>query len=398
MSNRQDIQRSDYLYRKPPYLYFRFPARFKMKPVGLPADETSAAFRRSYDACMATLQKLEVAEAPPLFAEQRQRRRDEPGTIARAVTIFLGSAAFAEYKGDTPRIYRSILDKMRERIGDGQLCDLDRAAMEDYHDKVYDDTGAKSTADLHLVLMSNVWTAVRKMEQFGIRNLPNPTREIERKHKPSESQPHLRWNEDAQDRFMDTARGHLRLAKEVLHFSLQRGGDCVRMQWDHYDGRGLKVWPQKTTKKGAVLEPKYHRLPKKLIRILDTAKKDAESEYILVTSRGKPWANARTLADALRRHLIKIGLAKRGKKTISMHGLRHTGGSDVAMLPGVGVKGIQSAIGHKTARMSLRYSEQVEAARLQARVIDAWDAEIEEQERERAARAPKKRAALRVVK
>jgi len=37
----------------------------------------------------------------------------------------------------------------------------------------------------------------------------------------------------------------------------------------------VKVWPEKTTAKGAVLEPKYHLLPAPLIRTLDAAKKTA---------------------------------------------------------------------------------------------------------------------------
>ena len=47
------------------------------------------------------------------------------------------------------------------------------------------------------------------------------------------------------------------------------------MRWSDYDGKGIWVWPEKTTKKDQVLEPNYHRLPKPLIRTPEVAKQNA---------------------------------------------------------------------------------------------------------------------------
>ncbi len=105
-----------------------------------------------------------------------------------------------------------------------------------------------------------------------------------------------------------------------------------RIKWNDYDGRDVKVWPEKTTGKGKVLKPKFYLLPDRLIRALDEAKKTKTSDYILVNQ----WSTSATL----RKHLVKIGVrAKRLKRGLSIHGLR---ASEISMLPGVGVKAIMS--------------------------------------------------------
>jgi hypothetical protein len=53
------------------------------------------------------------------------------------------------------------------------------------------------------------------------------------------------------------------------------------------------------------------------------------------------------LSLSIRDHLIKIGLAKRGTKTISMHGLRKNAASEVGAVL-LGAKGIKSVTGHKS--------------------------------------------------
>lgn len=404
MLQRTENPRTDFLHRKVtkgrPYLFFRFPGKFKVKPVGLPVDETSRAFERAYDECRATLKKIEAdAAAAALKAERPTIKKSGRGTIAKGVELYLGSQAFLKLKSSTARIYRGVLDKMRAKIGGDPLCDLDRDALEEFVDLIYEDDGSASMADLYVTLVNNIWKLVRKDEQFGIRKLSNPTIEIERKHKESDAVPHLRWPEEIQDRFMETAPPHLRLAKEVLHFTIQRGGDAVRIKWTDYDGKGIKVWPEKTTAKGKVLDPKYHRLPDRLIHILDAVQEASTSEFVLTHSFGQPWANSHTLSKAITDHFTLIGLRKPGQKSYTMHGLRHTGASDISTLPGVGVKGIKSGTGHKSDRLALYYAEQAEAAEINAAMVEAWNAKLERQAEQKAARQlAKRRGAIKVVK
>jgi integrase len=120
---------------------------------------------------------------------------------------------------------------------------------------------------------------------------------------------------------------------------------------------------------------------------------------VLVNANGKPWASSEVLSKAINRWMTRIGVRKPGVRAPTMHGLRHTGASDVSMLPGVGVKGIQGATGHASPAQAMHYAEQAERARIQEQTIAAWDALHEQEDAERAERArAKKRATLRVVR
>jgi integrase len=393
MLQKVEPQRSDYLHRKVargrPYLYFRFPPKFKHnKPIPLPVDETSAEFKRQYDLCLAKLRRMEADAKPPEPPKPRPTlAKFLTGTIAKGIERYRASNGFKKLKGDTPRIYIGVLDAMKEKIGDGLLRDMDRDEAESYRDKIYEKCGSAQMADLHLTLLNNIWKEVRLDEDFGIRKLPNPTLEIERKYKASDSSPHLRWPEDVQDKFDETAPANLLLARHVLHYSVQRGIDAIEMKWTDYDGKGIRVWPEKTTKKDQVLEPNYHLLPKPLIRTLDVAKQSATSEYILVNRYGRRWGSRASLSAAIKQHLIKVGVRKPNQKRgHTMHGLRHTGASEISLLPGFGVKGIQSGTGQKSERMALHYSKQAELGRANAMMIEAWNGELERAEAEREAR------------
>jgi hypothetical protein len=66
---------------------------------------------------------------------------------------------------------------------------------------------------------------------------------------------------------MATAPRRLRVAKLLLHFSAQRGGDCIDMRWRDFDGRGISVRPEKGG--GESLElANDHRCPKPLLKVL----------------------------------------------------------------------------------------------------------------------------------
>jgi integrase len=399
MLRRTANPRSDFLYRKGDYLYFRFPKRFKVKPFGLPTDETSRDFERQYDHCLAALRKLEADEAAILIKALPQApRKSTFGSVGKAVELYLGGHTFKALKPKTQRIYRAICDRIKTEIGDGEIKHLDRDAVEDFSNAMFDENGKASMADLYVTVINNVWKEVRKDEQFAIRKLVNPTNEIERRHKERSKKPHLKWSDAVHDAFDDTAPDNLMLAKHVLHFTVQRGGDAIRIEWDHYDGRGVKIWPEKTTAKDAVLDPKYHLLPDVLIEMLDAAKKTATTKTILVNALGKPWASANVLSQAIRRHMVKVGIRQKGVRGPGMHGLRHTGGSDVAALPGVGIKGIMSVGGWKSERQAMRYAEQAEKEQINEATIAAWNAELDRKARLRAAARAKRRASLKVVK
>jgi integrase len=137
-------------------------------------------------------------------------------------------------------------------------------------------------------------------------------------------------------------------------------------------------------KGGVEIEPNYHLCPKPLLEALKKAKKTATADTILVSKWGKPWASANVLGRAIRHHLIKIGLAKKGERTISMHGLRKTAASEVGGLL-LGARGIKSVTGHKSDEMANYYAQHADQIEINKKVVSAWDEALAKKERKRAA-------------
>src|SRR5260221_13097529 len=104
------------------------------------------------------------------------------------------------------------------------------------------------------------------------------------------------------------------------------------MKSTYFGAGGLYAPLKKSTASGDDPEPNYHLVPAVLLRRLEVARKSAKAETILVSQTGKPWSSSRALSQAIRKHLIKVGLAAKGRKTISMHGLRHSAASEAATL------------------------------------------------------------------
>lgn len=195
---------------------------------------------------------------------------------------------------------------------------------------------------------------------------------------------------------MAGAPERLKLAKMLLHFSAQRGGDCVNMKWTHFDGAGLFVWPEKAG--GASLQDaNYHLCPKPLLDALNAAPR--VSEYILVNAWGRKYAHSRVLSDAIRQQLDKLGLRPGGKKSFTMHGLRKNAASEVGQLL-VGTAGIMSVTGHASKEMAEYYAQHAERIRMNRDVVEKWNAELARQEAERAKTeaVAERRAGIKIVK
>jgi integrase len=361
--------RNRYLYPKTVkgnrYLFFRF----KGKLTPLPLDQNSADFRRAYDACMKDA--LPVAEArrvrkPKIGAEVAFL----PETFGAAIDKYLDSAHFAKRPASTQLQYRYTLQQLRERIGVGRFADLDTDAVDMYTEAVAKQCG-ESVADRHMRMISLVWQTVRKYPQFRLKDKFNPTLNAEKRY--TVQQKHRPWSREAQERFMELAPDHLKLAKLLLHFSGQRGGDTVKMKWTDYDGKGIWVRPEKTMGQVEAVA-NYHLCPKPLRDALATAPRVAET--ILVNAHGTPYATSQVLSKAIHRELVRHGLAKKGERSFVMHGLRKNAAADVGSL-GVGPAGIKTVTGHRTDDEANYYAAGADMRRVNAMVVEAWDAKIE---------------------
>ena len=358
-----------------PYLYFRCRGMLKQ----LPLDQTSMEFRRAYDNCM---EEAARREKPRRVA----RVSLVPESLGAAIDKYLESPAFAGHPKSTQKQYLRTLDQLRARLGNGRLTDLDTDAIDIHTEQVARKSGA-SVADRHLRLLSLIWKVCRKYPQFNVKGKSNPTVDAERRY--TIKRKHRPWPRELQERFMASAPDHLKLAKLLLHFSAQRGGDCIKMKWTDFDGLGLLVRPEKTHGETAA-EPNYHMCPKPLREALLTAPRTAET--ILVSAWGKPFGSQSTLSHAIRRELIKLGFAKPGERTFVLHGLRKTAASDVGSL-GVGAAGIKTVTGHRTDGEANEYAAWADKRRVNAMVVEQWDIELERQ-----ATAARRRAQIQRVK
>jgi integrase len=241
-------------------------------------------------------------------------------------------------------------------------------------------------------MLANLWKVCRKYPEFGIKGKPSPTVDAIKRYKVKA--PHRPWSDEQQALFMETAPPTLKLAKLLLHFSAQRGGDCVRLRWADFDGQGLFVMPEKTSD-GDDIEPNYHLCPRPLLDALLARQAQGNSaETILTNAYGRPWASSESLSLSIRDHLIKIGLARRGTKTISMHGLRKNAASEVGALL-LGSAGIKSVTGHKSDQMAEYYAKHADKIALNRKVVERWNEALAAKGDRRVAR---RRAALRTVK
>jgi len=364
-----------HLYRKTirgvAYVYFRPPAASGLKPIALPRDESSAEFRRAYARCLKALE-TNKRTAVALPAPVNKQIAFLPDSIGRAIATYQASDEFDALGENTKPQYRRALQVMCDKIGRALLRDMGCDELDLYTEWLAKTRG-RSVADFHLVVFRTMWRIVRKHDAFGIKQMINPA--IDAKRRYTIQREHRPWPVDTQGRFMEVAPDHLQLAKLLLHFGAQRGGDCTKMLWSDYDGAGLIVRPEKTMGEGAEL-PNYHYCPKPLREALDRTPRVAPT--ILVSKWGRPWASAQSLSFAIRRVLRATGDSQKGVRTFSMHGLRKTAASDVASL-GVGVSGIKSITGHVSNRMAEKYAKFFDAKRVNKATVAVWDAELEAQ-------------------
>jgi hypothetical protein len=248
-----------------------------------------------------------------------------------------------------------------------------------------------------VAMISNVWDACKTHKEFGIAKLPNPTLGAEARYKVK--QPHQPWSDDLQDKFMQLAPERLKLAKLLLHFSAQRGGDCVKMRLIDFDGDGLLVQPEKTSD-GTDLEPSYCKCPEPLrLALVERCTHGDPEDFILLNDLGRPWANSGSLSNSIRDFMVKVGLRKRGSKDKpqrgpSMHGLRKNAASEVSALL-VGTQGIKSVTLHKSDDQAAWYAKHAAQRALNALVVDKWNEALAQKKDQRVRR---KRASIRRVK
>lgn len=308
-------------------VYFYFRHRGQRWP--LPGAPGTAEFTAAYDVF---LQRVQGDRGNIAFA---------PATLGSVIEQFLASDAFKSKAPITRRIYRRILDRLKEVAGRGLIADLQEKHVRQIRQRFLP---AKSVADEAVMLIGMLWVFAK--EDLAMQLGPNPTTDVRRMHK--RSRVYEPWPAQAIEQL--TSEPSTRLAVLLLLYTGQRIGDVAAMRWSQYDGAGIGVRQEKTD---ALVWIPCHRTLK---AALDTA--DRRSDFITGTSY---------TAEGLSR-LIKRGLRHAGAEQYTAHGLRKNAAIALAEA-GCTPHEVAAITGHRSLAMVQHYTAGAEQKKLALRAI-----------------------------
>jgi integrase len=348
-----------YVQRVGKYHYFRYPGAPRVRMVGEPA---SADYLEQYN------RLVNVAEQPGVVAFPNARRSVGrplksaavpcsklavflPGTIGWIIDKFLVSDSKfrKKYSAGTQDSYRRAIDIIRTELGGAMMRDLTRTNVRYLLAKIAEQRGT-ARADYVKLVLSLLWKFACDLAQAKIdEDAANPTRDLEAHYEVK--RPHLPWPEHIQERFLEGAPDHLKLAFYLARYTGFRRGDLCRLKWADYDEKRGKLFVQATEKTGDYVpmsvEPELAAL---------LAKTPRTSEFILTNTRGKPYAYKRSLTALFTNRLRAIGA-----KGYTLHGLRKTLAVELAEA-GANPHGLMHVLGHKTIKQALYYCQQANKA------------------------------------
>jgi integrase len=268
--------------------------------------------------------------------------KTKAGTFARLIAEYCQSAAFANLKPSSRKLYRLVLDRIAERHGHRLVRDARRSDAR----KMIEEIGAAKPA------MANLTRAVlRLLMQYAVDaelRLDNPVAGL----KTYRTGTHHSWTDDELSQFeqrwpMGTRE---RLAFALLLYTGQRAGDIVKMRRSDLSDGLIRVIQEKT---GAELSIPLHAA---LIAAIKTA--PARGVMLIGDASGRPIKRA-TLTRLMKKAAEMAGLPTRclphGLRKAMMRRLAESGSS---------AKEIAAISGHRTLKEIERYTAAADQLRL----------------------------------
>jgi integrase len=186
----------------------------------------------------------------------------------------------------------------------------------------------------------------------------NPTRGVKRLYEVQHE--HEPWTDHVIAAFDRKAPPHLKLARLRGYYTGQRVSDLVTMQWSQFDGRRIELPQQEKT--GEFVSVPCNKV---LRTALEAEVRRANT--VLTNQYGKPYASPKTLGQAFRRVLRKIGA-----KDYSIHGLRKNAAKALAEA-GCSEREIMAVIGHRSPAMVSLCTKRAEKKRRTRSAIEKWE-------------------------
>ena len=311
--------------------------RYRDRQWPLPGAPGSSEFGSVYDGlCQQHVAKLKLTIA---YA---------PVTLGGVIERYLASNSklgFLKRSQNTQRVYRRILDRLKDVAGRGIIADLREDHVRQIRQKFLPST---SQADTAVIVLRILWVFAK--EELAMRLGANPASDIRRLHDGAKA--YEPWPNEVITKFEDHVRANpiALMALLLLLYTGQRVGDVAAMKWVQYDGRGIGVRQQKTR---ALLWIPCHT-------VLKTAL-DAEprqSEFIV----GKSFTGD-GLSNVIRRALRRIGFER-----YTTHGPRKNAAIALAEA-GCTPQQIAAITGHRSWKMIQHYTAAADQRRLAEQAI-----------------------------
>lgn len=265
--------------------------------------------------------------------------------MAAAIELYKGSPKFLNKAPRTRKDYLGHLDALATEFGHLSIRTMPTEYVETMRDKL---AATPRTANYRVAVLKIVLNfAERRRLALGLPlGWRNPAAKVE---KLEEGPGYRQWPDNLIAKFRETVTPEIRWLMEMALYTGQRGGDCVKMLWSHYDGEGIEVVQNKG---GARLWIPAHRDLKALVERITK-----RAAVILTTPTGRPWRGT-YYAQQVQETVEACGL-----KGYSLHGLRRNAVTRL-LEAGCSTSEVMAITGLKTLAMVEHYGQEVNQKRM----------------------------------
>jgi integrase len=307
----------------------RFYFRYHGKRWPLPGEPGTAVFTAAYDALRQ--QYVQAKRGNIAFA---------PATLGNVIERYVASDKFTKRAPNTQRVYRPLLDRLKEIAGRGIVAELQERHVRYIRKQFL----TPSAADNVVMLIRMLWAFAK--DDLDIDLGANPAAEVKNLHQQTWS--HEPWPQAVIDDFMAQAHPNARFGLMLLLHTGQRVSDVAAMRWEQYDGRWLKVRQIKT---GRFLQIPCTAPLKEMLDALEH-----KSDFILTTRCGDGYR-----ANSLGK-MVRVG-------EHTAHGLRANAAVILAEA-GCSLHQIAAITGHASMTEVLRYTRGAEQKKMALQAVD----------------------------
>lgn len=238
--------------------------------------------------------------------------------------------------------------------------DITRPMIIKFKDDMYE---KPATCRIGLITLNNIL-------RYGYdRGLCNHNHASTMRHMPK-TKPIPRWTDAECEKFDAAAPLHIRAAFRLALYTGQRKSDLIRMQWEQYDGKYIRVLQQKTKRVlripvHPILKATLDEMKEKGPFIRMGRRKRVQSPYILYNFYGDPWTLP-SLQYSVKELCRKIGIENR-----TFHGLRKTTAAKLAEA-GCSPHLIGSITGHRSLSELMSYTDGADQMKMAEEAIARW--------------------------